>query len=941
MKRKIILSFFAVILISALGMAFATLYIRNTTAALIRITNLHQVEDIHHQLVLSIQEAQSGLYMLSAPAGPGRGGLKKDTANLDQVSRTCATCHHEPAVSRQIEQLQALIGRYRTAMDAVLRSAAGSRQADQRKREAAATGKTLLDRTGGMSVQASKKRESATQEAMHRINWAWLILAGTMIVTLALGAIAAITLTKTITRPINDLVDATRKIASGSLGYTIETSDRTEFGELVSHFNDMSMSLKRGYAALEKSESFLKTIFDSIRDPFCIIDRDYRIVRANDAYARMKNKNLADLLGTICHETLQNRSGICDNCIVEETFVSGKPSAKEKAEGDADGAKTWWAIYTYPMVDSQGGVSHVIEYTQDITERKQAEEALRESEERYALAAQGANDGLWDWDLRNSKIHFSIRWKSMLGYDETEIGNQPGEWLTRIHPDDHDEVEARIAAHLEGRVPHFESEYRIMHKDGDYRWVISRGLAVRNQEGQAYRMAGSQTDITSRKKAEEQLEYDAFHDALTGLPNRALFLDRLQHTITATQRRSGDLYAVLFLDMDRFKIINDSLGHTIGDLLLIAVGRKLSDCIRPGDTVARLGGDEFAVLLESINEPAHATDVAERIQKKLADPIRIKGNELFTSVSIGIALGEERYERPEQVLRDADIAMYEAKGKGSSRYEIFDAKMHANILDRLQLEADLRGALEHREFILYYQPIIDLEKQLLIGFEALVRWNHPKRGLVYPMEFIPLAEENGLIRPIGEWILQEACRGLKRFQERNPAEHPLTMSINISGKQFSQKDLVDKLAGFLQETGVDPQCLALEITETMIMENVDAAVETMTQLRDMGIHLHIDDFGTGHSSLSYLHRFPVNALKIDRSFIKKLAADGSNKEIILSIISLAKSMNVDVIAEGVEMEHQLSKIKEMHCGYGQGFFFARPMSSEDIDEWLKGRKYHV
>jgi EAL domain-containing protein (putative c-di-GMP-specific phosphodiesterase class I) len=267
--------------------------------------------------------------------------------------------------------------------------------------------------------------------------------------------------------------------------------------------------------------------------------------------------------------------------------------------------------------------------------------------------------------------------------------------------------------------------------------------------------------------------------------------------------------------------------------------------------------------------------------------------------------------------------------------------MHANILDRLQLEADLRGALEHREFILYYQPIIDLEKQLLIGFEALVRWNHPKRGLVYPMEFIPLAEENGLIRPIGEWILQEACRGLKRFQERNPAEHPLTMSINISGKQFSQKDLVDKLAGFLQETGVDPQCLALEITETMIMENVDAAVETMTQLRDMGIHLHIDDFGTGHSSLSYLHRFPVNALKIDRSFIKKLAADGSNKEIILSIISLAKSMNVDVIAEGVEMEHQLSKIKEMHCGYGQGFFFARPMSSEDIDEWLKGRKYHV
>ncbi len=936
MKRKIILSFFAVILISALGMAFAILYIRNTTSTLVRITSLHQVEDVHHQLVLSIQEVQSDLNMMPVGKDGDLKGMKKNAENLDQTSRRCSSCHHEPAINRQIGQLQALVGDFRRALESVMLSTAGSRQAGRRKLEAAAIGKTLLDRTEGMSVQASRKLESATQDAMRRILRAWLILAGTMIVTLALGAIAAVTLTKTITRPVHDLVNATRMIASGNLGYTIESRDHTEFGELVSHFNDMSNSLKRGYAALEKSESFLKTIFDSIRDPFCIIDRDYRIVRANDAYARMKNKNLTDLIGATCYETLRNRSGVCDNCIVKETFATGKPSSKEKAE-DTGRAKTWWAIYTYPMTDPDGGISHVIEYTQDITERKQAEEALRESEERYALAAQGANDGLWDWDLRNNKIHFSVRWKSMLGYSEPEIGDTPEEWLSRIHPDDHDEVGTRIAAHLAGRVPHFESEYRIVHKDGAYRWVISRGLAVKDQHGQAYRMAGSLTDITSRKQAEEQLEYDAFHDALTGLPNRALFLDRLQHIITATQRRAGDLYAVLFLDMDRFKIINDSLGHIIGDQLLIAVGRRLSDCIRPGDTVARLGGDEFAVLLESINESGHAIDVAERVQKKLADPILIKGNELFTSVSIGIALGEERYERPEQVLRDADIAMYEAKGKGFSRYEVFDSKMHANVLDRLQLEADLRGALERREFVLYYQPIIDLQTQQLTGFEALVRWNHPKRGLVYPMEFIPLAEENGLICPIGEWILNEACRGLKSFQDQYPTQPPLSMSINISSKQFSQKDLVAKLAGFIRETGIDPQCLALEITETMIMENVDAAVETMTQMRAMGVHLHIDDFGTGHSSLSYLHRFPVNALKIDRSFIKKLAADGSNKEIILSIISLANSLKVDVIAEGVEMEHQLSKIKEMHCGYGQGFFFAHPMSGQDIDAWVKDR----
>ncbi|MGE5173951.1 MAG: EAL domain-containing protein, partial [Betaproteobacteria bacterium] len=877
----------------------------------------------------------------------------KNVTNLEQASRKCSTCHHAADVTRQIDHIQSLIGDYRNALNYYFNDSANSRQIKKLGFSASAIGNELLARTKGMSVQASKKLEFTTQETMLKIKWTWLILAGTMVVTLLFGVIVAVSLTKAVTHPINTLVKATRMIASGNLGYTIAYQDKTEFGELAAHFNSMSTSLKNGYAELEeeinerrqaafalaKSESFLNTIFDSIRDPFCIIDRDYRIVRANEAYAKMKNKKLIDLIGKPCFASLMGRNSICDTCIVERTFVTGNPSATEKGEILSDGVKAWRAIYTYPIVDAEGKISHVIEYTQDITDRKKSEEALRESEERYALAARGANDGLWDWDLRNNRVHFSVRWKSMLGYGEKEIDNQPQEWISRIHPDDRDEVEARIAAHLNGRNPQFEGEYRILHKDGIYRWVINRGLAVRNQEGQAYRMAGSQTDITSRKRAEEQLVYDAFHDALTGLPNRALFMDRLQHVIATIQRRAGALYAVLFLDMDRFKIINDSLGHTIGDHLLIAVGRKLTDCIRPGDTVARLGGDEFAVLLENISELAHAVDVAERIHKKLAVPLQVKGHEIFTSVSIGIALGAERYERPEQVLRDADIAMYEAKGRGNSFYEVFDAKMHANILDRLQLEADLRGAVDHKELILYYQPIMDLTTQRLTGFEALVRWKHPKRGLVYPMEFIPLAEENGLIYHLGEWILHEACHGLKMLQERYPAQPPLKMSINISSKQFTQQDLVSKLAGFLHEAGVDPHNLALEITESMIMENIDAAVETMNQMRNMGVQIHIDDFGTGYSSLSYLHRFPVNALKIDRSFIKKLSADGANKEVIMSIISLAKSLNFDVIAEGVEMEHQLSKIKEMHCGYGQGFLFAHPMSIHDIDSWLKEQKH--
>jgi diguanylate cyclase (GGDEF)-like protein len=444
------------------------------------------------------------------------------------------------------------------------------------------------------------------------------------------------------------------------------------------------------------------------------------------------------------------------------------------------------------------------------------------------------------------------------------------------------------------------------------------------------------SDITAWKKADEKHMHDAFHDPLTGLPNRALFMNRLEHVIGASQRRYGaSNYSVFFLDVDKFKVINDSFGHSIGDQLLVAIGQRLADCIRPGDTIARLGGDEFALLLQNINEPAYSVRVAERIREKMAAPINIKGRKLFTSVSIGIALGSDDYERPEQALRDADIAMYEAKGRGNAAYEIFDLKLHANILSRMQLLADLRGSVDNKELILYYQPIIDLDTQEITGFEALVRWNHPKRGLIYPMEFIPLAEEHGLIHQIGSWILLESCRGLKWLQTLHAAQPPLTMSINISSRQFAQQDLVTTISGIIEETGVDPHTLILEITESMIMENVDASVETMNRLRNMGVQIHIDDFGTGHSSLSYLQLFPVNALKIDRSFINKLTANGENQEIISHIVALAKSLNFETIAEGVEKEHQLARIKNLHCGYGQGFLFARPMPLSAIEEWLQ------
>jgi diguanylate cyclase (GGDEF)-like protein/PAS domain S-box-containing protein len=573
----------------------------------------------------------------------------------------------------------------------------------------------------------------------------------------------------------------------------------------------------------------------------------------------------------------------------------------------------------------------------EIIERKKTEEALRQSEERYALAARGANDGLWDWHVSTNKVYFSSRWKSMLGYDEADPVDSPEEWFKLVHPDDRKQFEAKIAAHVDGLTPHMECEYRILHKDGKYRWVLSRGLAVRDKSGKVYRMAGSQTDITERKVAEQQMLHDAFHDALTGLPNRALFTDRLQHRLlqAAKQRRSDYMFAVLFLDLDRFKIINDSLGHLVGDRLLVAVSQRLAQSLRPGDTVARLGGDEFAILLEDLTDREQTERITERLQKELLSPFFIEGQEVFTTASIGVALSSGDYEGPEDMIRDADIAMYQAKAKGKAHHEVFEPGMYTSAVARLHLETDLRRAVDHGEFVLHYQPILELNSGRLVGFEALVRWMHPVRGIVYPMEFIPLAEETGLIFQMGEWILNEACRQLRVWQAQYQAHTMLKMSLNISGRQFLQTDLPQKIRQALERNALDPCSLTLEITESMIMEDMDSAAEMLKQLQIMGVHIHIDDFGTGYSSLSYLQRFPVNALKIDRSFIDKMDIDEEHLEIVKAIISLASNLKLDLIAEGLEKNDQLLQLKELKCMYGQGYLLSRPMDAAAAQSWME------
>ena len=558
--------------------------------------------------------------------------------------------------------------------------------------------------------------------------------------------------------------------------------------------------------------------------------------------------------------------------------------------------------------------------------RKRAEEASRESEERYALAVLGANDGLWDWKLNTDEFYFSPRWKSVLGYAEHEIGNKPEEWFNRIHPDEIEQVKADLSAHLNDLSSHFENEHRLLHKDGSYRWVLSRGLAVRDRNGMVSRMAGSLTDITENKVA----------DALTGLPNRVLFMDQLGRALERVKYIKGYQFAVFFLDLDRFKLVNDSLGHLTGDQLLIAAARRLKSCLHSGDIVARLGGDEFAILLQHIKNVADATTVAERIQKALSQPFNLNGQEVYSSASIGIALSESGYGRPEDLLRDADTAMYRAKALGKARCEMFDTEMRDRAVARLSLETDLRRALERREFRVYYQPITSLATGRLSGFEALIRWQHPTRGLVSPGEFIPIAEETGLIVPIGYWVLLQACNQMKQWHELY-GDHSLAIGVNFSNKQFMQPDLVGRIRQVLDETGLEPTSLILELTESLVMENPESSFALLRQLRELEVRVGIDDFGTGYSSLSYLHQFPIDTLKIDRSFVNQLAVNDENSMIIRTIVNLAHNLGADVIAEGVESSQQLQILKDLQCEYAQGFYFSEAVDSKAAEQLIVER----
>ncbi len=565
--------------------------------------------------------------------------------------------------------------------------------------------------------------------------------------------------------------------------------------------------------------------------------------------------------------------------------------------------------------------------------RKRTEEQLRESEERYALSAAAANEGLWDWKVGANAIHFSARWKAIVGCTDEEIGTHPDEWFDRIHADDRPRVRREIEAHLTGLTPLFQSEHRVRHKLGAFRWVVTRGLCIRDVQGAPVRMAGSQTDVTDAQ----------VFDALTGLPNRMLLIDRLDRLLQHSRQRPEAQFAVLFLDLDGFKIVNDSLGHMAGDTLIRAVSRRLEGSLRPTDvlsraphngdsaadagqhTLARIGGDEFIVLLHDVADVVDATRVADRLQQALARPFEIEGRDVFTSVSIGIAVSASGYATPEELLRDADTAMYRAKALGRARSEVFDGEMREAVVSRLRTETAIRLGIERHEFLPYFQPLIELRTGALVGFEALLRWRRPEHGIVAPSNFVPLLEENGLLLPIGRRFLQDVCTQLRDWQAAGLDSSHLWVNINFAGGQILDPGLVPHILESLDDAGLGPEHLVVEITESTAISNFKKTATALRELRTAGLRVVIDDFGTGYSSLACLDELAISGLKLDPSFSQR---EPGHTKVLRAVVALARSLDLTVTAEGIETVEQCRRLQALGCDYAQGYLFAEPCNAE-------------
>ncbi|TAK08752.1 MAG: EAL domain-containing protein [Candidatus Manganitrophaceae bacterium] len=681
-------------------------------------------------------------------------------------------------------------------------------------------------------------------------------------------------------------------------------------------------------------KDYVDSIIDHMMNALIVIDPDGMIKTVNRATLNLLGYTEDELAGRPIEFIFADDS----------PFKGIGPGVFESTYLSKDRRKIPVLISGSVMRSAAGQIQGIISLAQDITERKKSEEALQESQRVLStlmgnlpgMAYRSKSDQAWTLEFASQGA------LELTGYSPDDlIGSKRISFAQLIHPDDLNHVRTEIGTALKENRS-FQLIYRIIDKSGKEKWVWEQGTGVYTPTGEPVALEGFIIDITERKLSEERLQYLAHHDALTGLPNRALFLEHLRLALI-TAARHQRLVAVLFLDLDRFKLINDTLGHAVGDLLLKAVAERLTASLRRSDTVARLqnqsntvarlGGDEFTLLLTDIAQTQDVPVIVQRIANAFIAPFIVEGHELFVTPSIGISLYPNDGENAEKLLRNADMALYRAKDQGRNNYQFYLPEMNVKVSERLAMENHLRRALEREELLLHYQPQVDLNTGRIIGMEALVRWHRPDSGLVSPAKFIPLAEETGLIIPLGEWVLRAACAQNKAWQESGLP--PIRIGVNLSGRQFQQKGLIETVRRALGETRLSAEYLELELTESILMQKVETITSALSELDAMGIQISIDDFGTGYSSLSYLKRFPISKLKVDRSFVNDITTDPDDAAITAAIITMAHSLKLKVVAEGVETADQLAFLKSLKCDGMQGYLFSRPLPSKEATELLK------
>jgi len=675
---------------------------------------------------------------------------------------------------------------------------------------------------------------------------------------------------------------------------------------------------------LERNEARFRAIVRDSNDIMAIVDTAGRIVYASPATEHILGFDTEQLVGTSIFDLVHPEDRAVASAGLDRTRSGTEAERLEIRLRAVDNEWHLMEAVATNLLDDPAVEGFVIS-ARDLTERRRAEAALREAQEGFRSAFEYAPIGMALTGIDGNLFRVNRALVQMLGRGERDLLSTSV--LDLCHPNDRDALREAVTSLVQGRVTSYQINQRYLHHDGHPVWVSVSASLVRNLDGGPLYFVSQIEDITERRASDEALAHQAIHDPLTGLPNRLLFRQRLERELThATQRNQR--IAVLFLDLDRFKDVNDSLGHSAGDRLLVAVADRLGAAMGPTDIVARFGGDEFTVLCQNVTSEETAELMAERIAQAVAVPVALVEGEVFVTASIGITLSGNDTDTPETLLRNADAAMYRAKELGRDRSHLFEAGTHRRAVDNLRTGNALHRAIERGELRVYYQPLVDLDDGSLSGFEALIRWEHPERGLVSPMEFIPLAEETGLIVPLGAWALEEACRQATRWHAACPGARPLTMSVNLSPRQLNEPALTNEVVRILHETGIQPASLWLEITESTLMRDAESALSALGALRSLGLHLAVDDFGSGFSSLSYLERLPVEALKIDRSFVDGVGQKSDSTAIVNAIVSLSRALDLVTVAEGIETPQQFARLRSMGCEFGQGYLFGPPQPAD-------------